>query len=43
MRNTQGPGDPMRLKIAVQSRVARYLVSGNGGYRAVTEGLKLNA
>jgi uncharacterized protein YerC len=24
-------------------RVARYLVQGNGGYRAVTDRLKLNA
>ena len=31
------------VSITTIGRVARYLTSGNGGYRAVTERLKLNA
>src|ERR1700742_266678 len=31
------------VSVTTIGRVARYLVSGNGGYRAVTERLKLNA
>src|ERR1700690_4030539 len=31
------------VSVTTISRVARYLTSGNGGYRAVTDRLKLNA
>ena len=31
------------VSVTTIGRVARYLTSGNGGYRAVTERLKLNA
>ena len=31
------------VSVTTIGRVARYLISGNGGYRAVTERLKLNA
>ena len=31
------------VSVTTIGRVARYLMSGNGGYRAVTERLKLNA
>jgi len=31
------------VSVTTIGRVARYLVSGNGGYRAVTDRLKLNA
>src|SRR6202045_928025 len=30
------------VSVTATGRVARYLTSGNGGYRAVTERLKLN-
>jgi len=31
------------VSVTTVGRVARYLTSGNGGYRAVTDRLKLNA
>jgi len=35
--------DHTGVSVTTIGRVARYLMSGNGGYRAVTERLKLNA
>src|ERR1700739_971195 len=31
------------VRVPTTGRVARYLMSGNGGYRAVTDRLKINA
>jgi uncharacterized protein YerC len=31
------------VSVTTIGRVARYLMSGNGGYRAVTDRLKVNA